>query len=83
MYVGDGGILVMMMMMMPMPMPMRKMPCLLIEMLRREKMVMLRFRWVVVVYHDHGMKQHSFSEDDIWIKTVLYDGVATVVVVVS
>ena len=80
MYVGDEGILVMMKMMM---MRMRKKPSLLIEMLRREKMVMLRFRWVVVVYHDHGMKQHSFSEDDIWIKTVLYDGVATVVVVVS
>ena len=75
MYVGDEGILVMMMM----PMRMRKKPSLLIEMLRREKMVMVRFRWGVVVYHDHGMKQHSFSEDDIWIKTVLYDDVVVVV----
>ena len=64
MYVGDEGILVMMT---PMTMRMRKKPSLLTEMLRREKMVMLRFRWGVVVYHDHdhGMKQHSFSEDDI------------------
>ena len=80
---GDEGILVMMMMMMMMPMRRkRKKPSLLIEMLRREKMVyeMLHFRWVVVVVnHDHGMKQHSFSEDDIWIKTVLYDDVVVVV----
>ena len=76
MYVGDEGILVMMT---PMTMRMRKKPSLLTEMLRREKMVMVRFRWVVYHDHDHGMKQHSFSEDDIWIKTVLYDDVATVV----
>ena len=81
MYVGDEGILVMMMM--TMRMRMRKKPSLLIEMLRREKMVyemLLHFRWVVYHDHDHGMKQHSFSEGDIWIKTVLYDDVVVVVV---